>query len=175
MAFAELRFVAQFNIMISIFTAINFETATGYRKSICQVAIVRVENGRFTKEVEMLIKPPDNYYWEKFTDHHGISAADTENAQSFDKAWPQIEPYIKGQNVVAHAGFSFDFDCLARTLDFYGLEEPEYEKYCTHKIWGHNLASLCKSHKIPLDHHDALSEARACAMLFLRHLRLRGK
>ena len=50
------------------FTALDFETATGYRNSICQVGFVRVENGIITKEVNILVQPPDNYYWSRFTE-----------------------------------------------------------------------------------------------------------
>ena len=71
--------------------------------------------------------------------------------------------------MVAHNG-SFDFSCLKHTLEYYQMQEPEYVKHCTYKIYGENLASLCKQHKIPLNHHDALSDARACAKLYLIHL-----
>lgn len=41
------------------FTAIDFETAQGYRWSICQVGFVRVENGIVIQEVDFLVQPPD--------------------------------------------------------------------------------------------------------------------
>lgn len=50
------------------------------------------------------------------------------------------------------------------------METPEYEKHCTYRIFKQNLASLCSQHKIALNHHDALSDAKACAELFLMHL-----
>jgi hypothetical protein len=34
-----------------------------------------------------------------------------------------------------------------------------------------NLANLCQVHNIPLNHHDALSDAKACAALYLRSLK----
>lgn len=37
------------------FTALDFETISGYRSSICQVGMVRVENGIITKEVNQLV------------------------------------------------------------------------------------------------------------------------
>jgi DNA polymerase-3 subunit epsilon len=49
------------------FTALDFETATGYRNSICQVGLVRVANGIITQEINVLVQPPDNYYWSRFT------------------------------------------------------------------------------------------------------------
>lgn len=153
------------------FTAIDFETAQGYRWSICQVGLIRVEKGIITKELNILVQPPNNYYWSRFTDIHGISAQDTFKSPTFDVVWNQIEPYITNKNVIAHNGFGFDFPVLSNTLEYYGLSTPEYNKFCTYKIYKSNLADLCIEHKIPLNHHDALSDARACAELYLKWLR----
>lgn len=153
------------------FTAIDFETAQGYRWSICQVGLIRVEKGIITKELNILVQPPNNYYWSRFTDIHGISAQDTFKSPTFDVIWNQIEPYITNKNVIAHNGFGFDFPVLSNTLEYYGLSTPEYNKFCTYKIYKSNLADLCMEHKIQLNHHDALSDARACAELYLRYLK----
>ena len=153
------------------FTAIDFETAQGYRNSICQVGLVRVENGIINKELNFLVQPPNNYYWERFTAIHGISAQDTVESPTFDMVWQHIEPFITNQNVVAHNGFGFDFPVLNKTLEHYGLETPEYNKICTYQIYKRNLADLCQRQNIPLNHHDALSDAKACAELYLRKLK----
>ena len=152
------------------FTAIDFETAQGYRWSICQVGLVRIENGIVTKEINLLVQPPNNYYWSWFTDIHGISAKDTKNAPTFDQIWSQIAPYIENQNVEAHNGFGFDFPVLSKTLEYYRMPTPEYNKFCTYKIYKSNLANLCEKYEIQLNHHDALSDARACGDLFKMHL-----
>lgn len=152
------------------FTAIDFETAQGYRWSICQVGLVRVENGIITKEINLLVKPPDNYYWSRFTDIHRISAKDTINMHTFDQIWCQIAPYIENQDVVAHNGFGFDFPVLNKTLEYYGIGVPEYNKFCTYKIYKFNLVILCEKYAIQLNHHDALSDARACGQLFKMYL-----
>ena len=155
---------------MTTFTAIDFETAQGYRWSICQVGLVRVENGVKTKELTLLVQPPDNYYWEKFTQIHGISAADTSHAPTFEQVWPTLAPFIENELVVAHNGFGFDFPVLSETLKYYGLSTPEFQKVCTYKIYKSNLATLCIQHHFPLNHHDALSDAKACAALYLKHL-----
>ena len=155
---------------MTTFTAIDFETAQGSRTSICQVGLVRVENGIITNEINLLVQPPDNYYWSRFTAIHGISGKDTVNAPSFGQIWHQIAPYIENQNVVAHNGFGFDFPVLDKTLDYYGLQIPSYNKFCTYKIYKSNLANLCEKYEIQLNHHDALSDARACGDLFKMHL-----
>lgn len=152
------------------FTAIDFETATGYRNSICQVGLVQIKNGIVIQEVDFLVQPPDNYYWNRFTDIHGISAKDTLNSPTFDQIWDQISPYIENQNVVAHNGFGFDFPVLDKTLFHYGLIIPNYTKFCTYKIYRSNLAILCEKYSIPLNHHNALSDARACGELYMKWL-----
>ena len=152
------------------FTAIDFETAHGKRYSICQVGLVRVENGVITNELSILVQPPHNFYWDWFTDIHGITPEITRNAPTFNKIWHLFEPYINHQSVVAHNGMSFDFPVLAQTLAYYDMEVPEYEKHCTYRLFGSNLASLCLKYNIPLNHHEAMSDARACATLFLKHI-----
>lgn len=55
------------------FNAIDLETTQGYRWSICQVGLVRVENGEITQKLDLLEQPADNYYWKQFVEIHGIN------------------------------------------------------------------------------------------------------
>ena len=158
------------NQPITHFTAIDFETAQGKPNSICQVGLVRVENGIITHELNLLVKPPNNFYWSLFSRIHGITPEATQNEPVFKEVWNQIKPFIENQNVVAHNGFSFDFRVLNQTLNHYGLAEPEYQKFCTYQIYKASLATLCEDFNIPLNHHDALSDAKACGELFKLYL-----
>ena len=152
------------------FTAIDFETAHGKRWSICQVGLVRVEKGVITNELSLLVQPPNNFYWDRFIDIHGITPEITRSAPTFDQIWHLLEPFIKNQSVVAHNVLCFDFPVVTQTLQYYGVGITEYEKHCTYQLFRSNLASLCDKYNIPLNHHEALSDARACAALFLLHL-----
>src|SRR4051812_41713201 len=107
------------------FTAIDFETAQGYRWSICQIGLVRIVEGKEIARISILVQPPFNYYWHRFSEIHGITREDTKCAPPFSDAWPAIQPYIAGQLVVAHNS-KFDFGCLRSTLDFYGIAMPEF-------------------------------------------------
>jgi len=153
------------------YTAIDFETAQGKRNSICQVGLVRVENQKVIEKLSILVRPPDNYYFYHNTKIHGLTSINTQNSPNFDVVWKQIEPFIKNQHVVAHNGFGFDFPVLNVTLAHYGIHTPEYEKHCTLKIFKKKLNLLCQEYRIPLNHHDALSDAMACAKLFHLYLR----
>ena len=59
---------------------------------------------------------------------------------------------------------------MQQTLEFYGISNPDFTGYCTFKIFKENLTKLCQKYRILLNHHDALSDALACAKLFTNHL-----
>ena len=86
--------------MYNTFTALDFETATPQIPNICQVGIVQFINGEIANEINILVQPHNNYYWDRFIDIHGITPAHTRNAATFNRIWHQIEPYIASQVVV---------------------------------------------------------------------------
>jgi DNA polymerase III subunit epsilon len=151
------------------FTAIDFETANGKMWSICQVGLVRVENGIIVKELELLVQPPDNdYHWGN-SRVHGITKKNTQDAPDFATIWPLLKPYIQGQNVVAHNA-SFDCNSLQQTLEYYKLPKVKFQQHCTVQIYKRKLSLLCDHYNIHLTHHNALSDAKACAQLFQMHI-----
>lgn len=152
------------------FTAIDFETATWSPTSICQIGIVRIEDGKTVQTVNQLIRPPGNSYFYKNIEVHGIQPEDTESAPDFWDYWGEIKDLIEDQVLVAHNS-AFDVNCLRSTLNYYELAQPNFEERCTRKIFKRGLKYLTLKYKIPLNHHDALSDANACAQLYLRHLR----
>lgn len=160
--------------MINSFTAIDFETAINHH--ICSVGIVTVENGVIIDEFHALIKPPNNQYNWHNIQVHGITERDTFNVPLFNEIYPEIKKRIYGKTVVAH-NESFDRTVLSKTMQDYNIAYSELNiaiKWeCTLKIYkakGYKSAKLdacCKIHNIQLKHHEALSDARACAKLFL--------
>ena len=160
------------------FTAIDFETATGKRYSACAVGITIVENGQILDEYSSLIQPPDNEYSYYNTKIHGITSYDTTRAPLFPDIYPEIQKRITGDIIVAH-NEPFDRSVLQKTMEYYSLDYSELNLpnpwECTLKIYrgkGYQPASLdacCKRQGIKLSHHEALSDARACAMLYIKH------
>lgn len=149
------------------FTAIDFETAQGPRWSICQVGIIRVENNIIIERYSTLIQPPENIYAQGNINVHGITPEMTKHAKPFPEIWNRIKPYIENQLVVAHNA-SFDVDALEQTLAFYDMEAPTFDSDCTYSRLGKGLNELCQENNIPLNHHDGLSDAEACAHLFIK-------
>lgn len=160
------------------FTAIDFETATGKRYSACAVGITTIENGKIIDEYCSLIQPPDNEYSYFNIQVHGITENDTANALFFPGVYPEIKKRLAGKTIVAH-NESFDRSVLLKTMEYYNLDYSELgisnQWECTLKIYrkkGYNPASLdvcCQRQGIKLNHHEALSDARGCAMLYLKH------
>ena len=124
------------------FIAIDFETATGNRNSACAVGIVSVENGIITDEYYTLIKPPNNEYFWKNIEVHGINPEDTANAPSFIEIYPEIKKRLQGKVVVAH-NESFDRSVLQKTMAYYSLDysglniADRWE--CTYRLYGEAL------------------------------------
>lgn len=160
------------------FVAIDFETATNKPESACAVGIVRVVNEVIVDEFYSLIRPPENTYSYYNTKVHGITAEDTLEAPEFHEIFPKIQELMAGKTIVAH-NESFDRNVMYHTLEYHGLAFKDLNLKsrweCTVKIYRKkglskvNLAACCRRYDIPLDHHNALSDARACALLYLIH------
>ena len=72
------------------FAAIDFETANGQRSSVCSVGIVLVENGEITDSIYSLIRPRPNFYTRWTTAIHGLSSADTLDADDFPVVFRRV-------------------------------------------------------------------------------------
>lgn len=155
------------------FTAIDFETASGLIP--CEVGICVVENGRISYERSLLIKP---YCFPYMSYHHqkvhGITLQDLEYARTFDLLWDELLPYIDGQILVAHNA-GFDMGVLKTALDLYDFGYPRTGYLCSLKTarrtWkglkAYNLKALCDRLDINVYHHQAGSDAKACAKIML--------
>jgi len=107
---------------------------------------------------------------------HGIKPIDTLYEKTFDGHFAEIQKRIQGRKLVAHNEV-FDRKVLKSTMHYYGLYYDELELSamweCTCKIYrkkGYKPANLkhCATlNNISLNHHDALSDALACAKLYL--------
>ena len=163
--------------MLDTFTAIDFELATAKYSSVCSVGIVEVVNGEIVNEFYSLVKPPQNKYMWQTSRVHGIKPKHTSSAPTFEELFPSIEQLLASKHMVAHDEL-LDRSVLKETMGFYSLE---YEKLglpaiwdCTSKIYRSlgfertKLSICCELMGVELKHHDALSDARATAELYLK-------
>jgi DNA polymerase-3 subunit epsilon len=154
------------------FTAIDFETANRYRNSACAVGLVRVERGRIVRRAYHLIRPPFRSF--EFTDIHGIDWEQVRNAPTFESLWPEICSFLGEVDFVAAHNAPFDAGVLRACCEWYGLDVPKLAFECTvrlaRKSWGvrpTTLQHVADFLGLPLKHHDAASDAEACARIVL--------
>jgi DNA polymerase-3 subunit epsilon len=162
--------------------AIDFETASRERASACALGLAVIEDDRIVETRDWLIQPPGNYFEPMNTRIHGIHADLVAQSPEFDEAWLEIEPYLRGGVLLAHNA-PFDMSVLRASLARYGLEPPAVDGYhCTvtvsRRVWprlpNHQLPSVCRHCGIALNHHDAASDAVACASIAIRCLETVG-
>ena len=160
------------------FTAIDFETANERRASACAVGVVRVRNGQIVEAYQTLLRPRElRVDWRNFQ-VHGIAETDLHEAPTIADAWADLLPYLHRQPVVAHNS-AFDVSVLEHTLRDHHLPIPAFHCLCSVKLakaaWPHlerhRLNHVAAHFGIPLNHHDALSDARACAEITVRAFR----
>jgi DNA polymerase-3 subunit epsilon len=159
------------------FVAIDFETANDDHSSACAVGIATVKGGAVVDTYSSLIRPPTTYF--KYTDTHGLTAQTVANAPTFADIWPEIQRRCGDGVVVAHVA-KFDMDVIAKCVAHYKLPRPAIQYVCTCRLAqcllrdapNHQLHTLANHYGIPLNHHEATSDAVACAELAIRLFRL---
>lgn len=154
------------------FVAIDFETADHGRDSACALALVRVEGGEIVRRECHLIRPPRAVF--HFTYIHGISWGMVAQKPTFRELWPEIKPLLSDVDFVAAHNAAFDRTVLQACCGAAGIALPPLSFLCTmrlaRKAWGirpTRLPDVCRHLGLPLTHHDALSDAEACARIVL--------
>lgn len=158
------------------FVALDFETADHGRDSACSVALVKVEGERIVNRLSRLIRPPRRYF--AFTHIHGLTWAHVKDSPTFGEIWPEIEVFVKGAEFLAAHNAPFDRSVLEACCQATGVASPGLPFICTMRLarrtWGlrpTKLPDVCAYLGIPLRHHDAESDAEACARIMLRALK----
>lgn len=155
------------------FAAIDFETADYGRDSACALAVVVGEAGSIVKKKYSLIRPPRRDFI--FTYVHGISWNDVCDAPFFNDVWPQFADLFDDVDFIAAHNASFDRAVLTTCCDKANVAAPAAKYLCSMKLarrqWGlfpTKLSDVCTHFNIPLQHHDAASDALACAEIVLQ-------
>lgn len=154
------------------FAALDFETADYGRESACALSIVVVENDTVLETWTSLIRPPRREF--VFTYLHGIAWEHVKHQPTFGELWPQIANRLAGMDFIAAHNASFDRSVLRTCCEMAGAEPVKQPFVCTVRVaralWGlrpTTLADVCRHLRIPLNHHNAESDAQACAKILL--------
>lgn len=158
------------------FTAIDFETATCDRSSICEIGITVVNNSEIISSKSWLVKPLNNEYDSFNTYIHGITPAMTKHSPPFSTVWKEVLPYLEGSVVVAH-NTGFDMYALRDALLENNMPFPKFDYYCSYRIaryviercYSYSLPNVCEALGINLAlHHRAEADSIACAEVFIK-------
>lgn len=158
------------------FTAIDFETANGFRGSPCAVGLTKVRGGAIVEEASWLMRPPENH--DTFDYHnvriHGIRAEHVAARPRFGELFSEIGAFI-GDDILAAHNAAFDLGVIRSGLEVSGLPGPAYDYVCTvmlsrrcYSLVSNSLPFAAEEAGVPLvNHHDAAEDARACAGILI--------
>ncbi len=161
------------------FVAVDVETACGRISSICQIGIVGFRGGQVDFEYETLVDPKD--YFSSFnTRIHGIAADDVFGKPCFGDLHEVIDRHLAGRVTIAHS--YFDRGALAAAcrvhdrakIDTNWLDSVRVAKRVWPDLPSHRLNIVSKHLGIRLQHHDALSDARAAGLIVARAIEETG-
>ncbi len=165
------------------FTAIDFETANSHPSSACAVGLIKVVDGEVADRAAWLIRPPVEHpaFLEWNVRIHGIEEADVSGASDWAGQFARLVEFIGGDTLVAHNA-GFDMGVIKAACAITGDELPDVDYQCSVQVARRTYA--LDSYKLPLAaaaagftgfrHHDALSDAEACAAIMVDACRTHG-
>lgn len=164
------------------FIAIDFETATAKRASICEAGICVVKDGEIVETLSWLVRPENNSYSFWNIEVHGITPDKTENSPEFPVVWNKILTYLKETPILVAHNAAFDISCIRKSLELFKLPTPAVNYFCTlraaRKLYdfeSNTLDCVCREFGIKVgNHHRAGDDAEMCARIFLHQIKDNG-
>ena len=162
--------------MVNNFVALDVETATSLRSSICEIGIAIVRDSKIVDTKSWFVQPPGNEYHSFNTYLHGIGPKTTKNSPLFPEVWEEVKDLLQGGLVVCHNS-AFDMGALREALNLYNIEFPTFDIMCTIRPSKKTLRGLSTytldwvykilTRKDMKNHHRACDDATACAEILL--------
>jgi len=159
------------------YIAFDVETPNHRNDRISALGLAVVEGGRILREWSTLVDPECEF--DPFNIQlTGITPEQVVGKPNFYDLWQMLEPVFSGGVLCAHNA-PFDLGVLRKCLRTYQIDwELTVPYVCTcaisrrmePRLSSHRLNELCCCHGIALQHHDAGSDASACARLLCDYL-----
>lgn len=156
------------------FTAIDFETANGFRGSACAIGAAKFRDGHLVETHYTLLQPPVGF--DRFDPRnmaiHGITPKDVATAPGFADHFAKLYEFINDDVVVAHNA-GFDIGVIEAGLEVSHKPIPRLEFACTltlsrktYQLASHALPSAAaEAGYVLTNHHNALEDAKAAAAI----------
>lgn len=163
--------------MCDTYVAFDVETPNSRNDRMSAIGVVVVENGEQTLNFYSLVNPeePFDAFNIQLT---GITPRMIRNQPTFPVLWELLRPLLDRGILCAHNAV-FDLGVLGKCLRDYGIDwKPAAEYVCTCQMGrkllpqaeNHRLNTLAELLDLPLQHHNALSDTKACAGLLQYYL-----
>lgn len=159
---------------MSRYICFDVETPNNRNDRMSSIGVCVVENLSVIEQHYTLINPEARF--DRFNIAlTGITPEMVQDAPTFAQLWSELGPLMKSGLPVAHNA-QFDMSVLSKCLRAYDIPFPAAVHYaCTCRMskktvpWlpDHKLDTICRELMLPLDHHNALSDARACAEILI--------
>ena len=157
-------------IFMSRYICFDVETPNLRNDRMSAIGICVVEDGVISAEYYSLVNPEEGF--DAFNIQlTGITPDMAAEAPTFAELWPTLGPIMRSGLLVAHNA-QFDMSVLSKCLRAYKIPCKDITEYaCTCRMgkrivpWmpNHKLDTMCRELNIDLNHHNAGSDARACA------------
>jgi DNA polymerase-3 subunit epsilon len=165
---------------------IDVETACPAHGAVCSIGVAVVAAGGVVRERHWLLDP-GTHFDPRFITIHGITPAMVAGAPRLRAIWmellatvdeavaglrtPTLFPVDGDEAAPLFVAHNAQFDrrqieaALGSPLPFRLACTVAMSRRAFPKLGRHNLATVSEHLRIPLKHHDALSDARACALI----------
>lgn len=164
--------------MLNTYVAFDVETPNSRNDRMSAIGVVVVEDGEQTLNFYSLVNPEEPF--DSFNIQlTGITPRMVQTQPTFPVLWELLRPLLDRGILCAHNAV-FDLGVLGKCLRDYGIDwKPAAEYVCTCQIGrrllpaapNHRLNTLAELLDLPLRHHNALSDTKACAGLLQYYLR----
>lgn len=153
------------------YVALDVETANSFRGSICSIGLVKFQNGKVVDSFYSLINPEEDFDYRNIN-IHGITQKDILNSPIFPEIRQRIIDFI-GTNIVVSHFAQFDIGALKDAYLKYNLDFDDVKFVCSYRLAklalpgliNYKLKTLTKELNIKLEHHNALSDAKASGLI----------
>lgn len=162
------------------FVVFDFETANKNRFSACAIGLAFVENLQVVKSTFYYISPPhDEFFLQRFVDLHNINWDTVYDKPFFNEHWKHLSNVFENNLMIAY-NLPFDIDVLKQALNFYGVPMPlvkcncalEYSRKYIKGLYNYKLSTVARHFNIPLEHHQAESDAIAAAEIVIQIIKM---
>jgi len=154
------------------YVVFDVETPNSRNSRMSAIGLVLLEDGEETRSFYSLVNPETGFdaFNIRLT---GITPRMVQGKPSFPVLWELLRPLMERGILCAHNA-PFDLGVLSCCLRDYGIQwKPRVDYVCTCQMGrrlmpeapNHRLDTLAALRKLPLQHHNALSDTRACAGL----------